>query len=305
MITTEERDYFSKILQHLKAKDYETALLISREAVTKYPRNPLLLAKEITALFRTGHIKEARVKADSNYEFLKKDTYFLNTYLGILSSLKQKRDIEQVLDTEIIGSSDMHHESVYLYAEQLARRLFSPQKANAVIEKAKSLFPHSSKIVSLGKTENKDFKYYVSKFESVPREEAIEEIESIRGLPEFSKDVGLHTYLGKLYETGLNYEAAIGIYKYILSFTEDYQTRTQLGFTYYHMGDMDSALVYLEPAFVRSPHNVTIRATVIKIFQLKKDYAGFERLISKALAVHPEATYLFGVLKKAEKWKQD
>jgi len=139
----------------------------------------------------------------------------------------------------------------------------------------------------------------------VPRTDAIQEIESIRGLPDFSRDVGLHLYLGKLYEADLNYDTAIGIYQYILSFAEDYHARTQLGFAYYHKGDLESALINLGPAFIKAPRSDSLRATVVKICEKKKDYAALERLCRTAMANNTGANFLYGILKKAEKWKKD
>ncbi|MGD1076077.1 MAG: hypothetical protein ABR903_08395 [Thermodesulfovibrionales bacterium] len=309
MITPKE--YGQKILEYGKNKDYRAAYDVLGQARTLYPTNTFFLSYEIYLLYRLNRIKEARQKAEENLDDLKGDPYFLKNYLAILEKSNAKGDIEQIIDANILYR-DIKDEGLSIFAAKLAARLFSLDKGMAILSRAQETMPHSIKIKSLlaewskGGFPESGFKRYSEKFSGAKAETAIAEIEGIRMLSGYRDDFALHHYLADLYKKADMTDKAIGIYRYLLSLRDDDFTRRMLGFAYKKAGDHDNAVACFKDILGKSPKDHYVYQALFKIFEAKRDYEGFERLIGEVLAANPEARHLYGILKKAKTaWKKN
>lgn len=68
---------------------------------------------------------------------------------------------------------------------------------------------------------------------------------------------------------------------------------------------VEKALAYLKGIFLENPNDHYLYATITKIYESLSDYEGFERLVQEALTLKPGAKHLYGLLKKAQKWRKD
>lgn len=302
------KDYEIKIIALIKKRNFKEAYDLVSEALTVYPANAFFLKNEVFVLFRLNKTSRARQRAEEKIEVLKDDPFFLKTYLSILEKQKAREDIERLIEKTIFPSG-LCNEDVCFFLCGLAGRVFSRQKAEEILKRCLLLHPESEKLKILcDKFEEegeagKSYKGYKEKFKGRRTTDAIAEIEKITALPGYKKDVELHAFLAELYKKAGEYAKAIDAYRYILSIRDNGFTRKMIGYTYYKSGENDNALVYLKDAFFKDPRDHFLYSTIYKIFESKADYQGFEKLINEVMGANPGAKHLYGILKRARRWK--
>jgi len=299
-----QRDYGSRIIELIKARNFQDALSLVTEALSVYPSNLFFLKKEIYILSQLNIVKEARQKAEEKIDVLKKDAFFLRTYLSILEREKAPEDIERLIDGVILPGR-IGDEDFYLFLVRLAGRVFSGERAKDLLERALLQFPESERLKREAKglhtAAGSAYKSYKEKFKGKRPKDAIAEIEGIRMLPRYSDDYELHLYLAELYKKTGNYDMAIEIYESLLRVKDNKFTRKMLGYAYYKKGDYDDALVYLKETFLDSPHDHFLHSTLYRIYKSRADFEGFEKLMLDALNLNPQAGHLYGLIKRAKK----
>lgn len=303
-----ERDYFNRIITLQRSKDYEGAYTLTMNGLALHPTDPFLLRTEIFLLFRLNRIKEARMKAEERFETLKNDSFFLQTYLMILEKVKARDDIASVVNN--ILSWGGRDEVFYEFLIKLADRVLGRSKALEMAHDVIIVSPKAEAISMLinqweGQTSRPtSMRGYKEQFEKIPTDAAITELETIRILPDYANDQQLHLFLAELYKKKKDFARAVIIYQEILAKWDDSFTRKMLGYAYNKSGDIPNALVYLSEALIHDPFDHFLYRTVSRLYEINKDYAGFENTVNAALAKHPHARHLYGLLKKASKWNQ-
>lgn len=302
-------EYGRKIVQLQRDRQPYQAYEMVKEAINCYPTSPFLLKSEVYILYQLKKIKKAKEKAERIIEQLKYDPFFLTTYLKILEAEGAKEDIERLIEN--IPLWGIRDEDFYVFLIKAVLRIFGKEKAIEVgrqitpIIEGSSAIKHLSGEISGEGVLDKTFQYYKEKLKGKTSEEIIKELESISVLPDYANDYQLHLYLAQIYKETKKYDKAIKTYKYLLGLKDDEFTRKMMGYTYYKSGDRENALIYLRDSFIKYPHDHYLYRTIFKIFEAASDYNGFEKLTQEALGANPEAKHLFGLLKKAEKWKKD
>lgn len=303
------KEYSHRIINMQKNRDYRGAFDILQEALTVYPTNTFFLKSEVYILFRLKMISPARQKAEERMQLLKNDPFFLKTYLKILELENAKEDMGRLIEN--IPSWGIRNEDFHIFLVKLVAKVLGQEKALEILKSTLMNYPDFEALKNLlndwsidGNPEGR-FKYYKDRFRDKKTEEAIMEIESIRVLPDYARDYELHLYLAELYKKAKKYDRALEIYKNLLTLKEHKFTRKMLGYTYYKLGDVQSALVYLRDIFLHDPHDHYVYRTIAKIFEERSDYGGFERLITEALGKKPDAKHLYGLLKRAKKWQKN
>ena len=303
-----QKKYEYRIIDLVKRQRYEEALEIVYEALLTYPTHPFFRKNEIFLLYKLGKIKEARDLAEARIESFKNDLFFLQIYLLILEKEKRKDDILQLIEQHILPSR-IGNERFFTFLADLVERIFDRDKALEMLKKAQVLIQEDVKLEELIKRYEEEpdkasLKYYKKKFAGRPANEIIKEIEQIRYLPAYQQDEGLHLYLAELYKDTRRYDMAIEIYRYLLGIKDRDFLRKMIGYAYYKEGDMENALTYLKDLFLKNPHDHYLYSTIYSIFKKLDDYEGLERLVKDILATHPDATHLYGLLKRARRWKK-
>lgn len=301
-----ETEYKDKIIELERKKEYQNAYQIVKEALSRHPANLFFLASEIYILYKLRLTKEARELAEGSMEILKGSPFFLKTYLAVLEEEKAESDIKSFIENRILNGVS-NDEDLYLYAARLAERLWGNEFSQNIIKSGLLHLGKSEKLLKalFESGEPNRYKYYGEKFKGMDINSAISEIEEIRVLPEYAKDYDLHKILIELYKKKGDYEKAITLYKYLLTWKEDEFISKMLGYAYYKICDMENALFYLSEPFKKNPFDHFISTTIFSIFKKKRDLAGYDRLINGALAINPKAVHLYGLLKKAQRWKKD
>jgi tetratricopeptide (TPR) repeat protein len=304
------REYKDRIIGLQRQKDFNEAFEVVRNALAVYPTNTFFLGAEVYILYKLNKIKEARQRAEERIDFLKNDTFFLKTYLTILEKLRARADIEDFMEYNIFAKQS-GNEDLYIFVSQLAERVFGREPAVNTIKRAIMFFPDSKKLKemldNLQKSEGsgRRYKHYREKFKDRKPEDAINEIDNIRLLPEFTNDFELLAYLAELYKKQADYDKAISVYHHLLTVKDNEFTRKMLGYAYYKKGDYKSALVYLRDIFLKNPDDHFLYSSIYRIFKENHDNEGLQRLINEALALHPSSRHLYGLLSRARKWRKD
>lgn len=299
--------YKNRIIELEKGGDFRGAYEILKEAMSEFPANPFFIKAEIYILFRLGRLEEARQNAEIRVEQFKQDTFFLRTYLNILSNIKNtKKDIENLVDKILIWG--VRDEAFLVFLAGLTGRISGSKKARDVLIRSISLMPESQTLKKMlsetggdGGIESK-FRLYKKKFGDKDTERAINEIEMIMEMPEYAGDYELNLYLAGLYKEAGRLDKSIEIYKKLLTNKENEFARKMLGYAYYKKGDQINALVCLKDIFLKYPFDHYLYTTIFKICEGLRDYQTLESLFRKALASNPDAKHLYGLIKKAEKW---
>ncbi len=301
--------YKNRIIELEKNKDFRGAYDLLKDAISEYPANPFFIKGEIYVLFKLGRLEEARQNAEVRIEQFKQDTFFLRTYLNILAGLKNtKKDIEELIDK--ILSWGIRDEDFLISLIRSTNKVLGSNKASDVLKRSLSLMPESEALKKMLDEAQKDgmidsrFSLYKKKFEGKGIEEAINEIEMIMEMPDYSDNYELNLYLAGLYKESGRLEKAVEIYKKLLAIRDNEFARKMLGYTYYKIGDMANALVYMGDIFLKNPFDHYLYTTIFKIYGGLKDYVGLESLSRKALMLNPDAKHLYGLIKKAEKWQK-
>ncbi len=306
---TNAREYADSIIALERKKDYRGAYEALKEALTIYPTNLFLLRNEVYLLFQLGKIKEARTKAEARVELLKNDSFFLRTYLMVLQREKAKEDLERLISA--ILSWGVGDESFWVFLVDAATKSLGIEKGREVLRHAQARFPASEPLKKFalageGKPGGASgFTHYQQKFAALKPAEAALEIEAIMVLPEYAEDFELQLYLADRYKKMARYEQAVEIYLRLLARREQPFTRKMLGYAYYKLGDKTQALIHLKSVFVQSPDDHYAAQTLLKLYEEKADYEGLEMLVREALATRPEAKHLYGLLKKAGRWRKN
>lgn len=306
---TDARGYADRIIELERKRDYRGAHEVLKEALTIYPTQPFLLRTEVYLLLRLNKTKEARTKAEGRVERLKNDTFFLKTYLSVLRQEKAYEDMERLLTA--ILSWGVGDEDFLIFLVKTASKCVGMEKGEEFLRQALARFPESEPLKNIaadGETAEdgaSKFILYRQKFAGKKPEDAVAEIEAIMAMPGYSEDYDLHLYLADLYKKMERYGQAVEIYTKLLALRDHEFTRKMLGYTYYKMGDKEQAAVYLKSVFIKRPDDHFLTRTIFKIFEEKADYEGLEKLVAEALAVRPEAKYLYGLLKKGQRWQKD
>lgn len=303
------RQYSDKIISLQRSRDYRAAREVVKEALTVYPTNLFFLRTEVHILYRLKMITEAREKAEARMGQLKNDPFFLKTYLSILESQKAGEDIERLVERILVSA--IKDEEFYLFLAKLVGKHFGQEKALEVLRVGVSNLPESRSLKDLyDQWQNEGivgggFGFYREKFKGRKTEEAIAEIESISVLPDYARDYGLQLYLAELYKKTKEYGKALEIYLKLLELKNDPYTRKMVGYAYYRTGEMEKALAYLKGIFLENPGDHYLYTTITKAYESLSDYEGLERLVQEALTLNPGAKHLYGLLKKAQKWRKD
>jgi tetratricopeptide (TPR) repeat protein len=303
------KEYNNIIIQLQRDKNYYRVYEIIEEALTFYPLDTFFLKSEIFVLYKLNKIKEAREKAEGRMELFKYDVFFLKTYLNILAKENAKADLEQFIDN--ISSWNIKDEAFLIFFTRLVFKTFGKEKAINFLGRIISDVSKNSGLKRLYSEIETDsgkgggFKHYKEKLGEKDPIEAIAEIEGIIILPDYADDYDLRLYLAELYKKTKRYDEAIETYKHLLGLKDHEFTRKMLGYTYYKMGDIENAVIYLKDVFVKHPDDHYLYRTLFKIFEKMADYERFEKIVNEALCENPDARYLFGLLKKAKKWQKD
>jgi len=306
---TDARAYADRIIGLERKKDYRGAYEALKEALTIYPTNLFLLSNEAYLLFQLGKNKEAKSKAEARVELLKNDSFFLRTYVMILQREKDKEDLERLINA--ILSWGVGNEAFFVFLVEAATKSIGIDKGREVLRHAQARFPASEPLKKLAATgEEKPggasgFTRYQQQFAALKPAEAALEIEAIMVLPAYAEDFELQHYLADLYKKMGRYEQAVEIYLRLLARRDQAFTRKLLGYAYYKLGDKTQAALHLKAVFVQSPHDHYVARTLLKLYEEKADYEGLEMLVREALAARPEAKHLYGLLKKAGRWRKN
>lgn len=302
-------EYREKIINMERNRDYRGAYDALKEALTVYPAHSFFLKTEIFLLFKLKKITEARKKAEQRIDTLRTDTFFLKTYCMILEKDGAKDDLQRLLGNII--SWDIRDEEFYIFLSSLVARVLGQESAADLLKAAIGNIPESEALKKMLNSQQADgnmgskYNYYKNKFTGKDIKASIEELENIKILPEYAQDYNLHLYLAGLYKKAKKYSKAAEIYKNLLQQKDNQFTRKMLGYVYYKMGDEDNALIYLKDTFLSDPHDHYLYRTISTIFEKRKDFEGFERLITEALTKNPDAKHLYGLLRKATKWQKN
>lgn len=306
---TNAQAYVDKIIGLERNKDYRGAYDALGEALTIFPTNPFFLRTEVYLLFRLGRTKEARSKAEGRLELLKNDTFFLRTYVMVLQREKAREDLERMIDA--ILSWEVGGEDFLVFLVTTAAKSLGSEKGRDVLRQALARFPQSEPLKSIALAGDEKvspagrFTHYRQKFAAMSPDQAASEIEAIMALPEYAADYELNLYLADLYKKLERHDRAVEIYTRLLAIKDHEFTRKMLGYAYYKMGDRDQAAIHLKAVFVKNPDDHFVARTIFKIFEDQADYEGLERLVGEALAARPEARHLYGLLKKAGRWRKN
>ena len=301
-------EYAKKIIEFIRSRSYREAENLISEALEIYPTNQFFLKNEVFVLARLNRAREAREKAEKSFESLKHDKYFLQSYFTILEKEKAGSDIESMME-RTISINIVNDEEFYIFLAKLAGRVFGNSKTRDVLNRAMSIFEKSDKLKqALDELCQKDghpsmYKYYKDKFKGGKPDDAIAELERIKVLPKYKDDYDLCLCLAELYKKAKRFDKAIETYQYLLSLKDNEFTRKMLGYTYYKLKDYDNALTYLKDIFLKHPGDHYLDTTIGKIFEKKRDFEGFRILIEEALSLNQDAKNLYGLLKKAKKWR--
>jgi len=302
-------EYANKIIESIKAKSFNDAEGLISEALEFYPTNQFFLKNEVYVLTRLNKISQAREKAETAFETLKHDKYFLQTYFTILEKEKAKNDIEHMIE-KTFSTTGIKDEDFYIFLAKLAGRIFGSSKTSEILKRAISALEKNDNLKKtfddLSKKDGHSsmYKYYKEKFNEKRPDDAIEELEKIRILPKYKDDYDLHLCLAELYKKAKKIDKTIEIYKYLLGIKDNEFTRKMLGYAYYKTKDYGNALTYLKDIFLKYPEDHYLNTTISKIYKENKDCEGFKILVEEALSLNQNAKNLYGLLKKAEKWQK-
>jgi tetratricopeptide (TPR) repeat protein len=290
------KEYINTLVSLQKENRLKEALKLLYEALSIYPENNFLKKYEIFLLNKKGELYKAFALANNSFNRFKNDEFFIQTYLSILEKTKQKETLKEFLEN-FLSDAPQFSEKFFHYLQNIISRNFSSAEADILIEK----FP-----INIEKKKNKtrgNYKIYKEKFDKMPPNEAINEIENLLMLPSYKEDFDLNMYLAGLYRKVKRFNDAVKIYNFLLTLKETTFLYKMLGYTYYRLNDHENALKYLKEVVFKDPNDNILMQTIFKIYEKNKDYNGFKQLIEKLLAQYPNVKKLYGYLKRAQKWQ--
>jgi tetratricopeptide (TPR) repeat protein len=298
-------EYRQKIFNLSREGQISAAYEVAREGLTLYPANPFLLSDEIYLIFRIGRVKEARQKAEEQFQILKGNAWFLRTYLSILHKDEACDDILRLADSGVL-TQDFQVKAKPDYFIAVAKIIAGAgfkDKAIEILRNAPQSEETDKEIERLLSHKGKGAPKrnpYEEKYKGKRSSDVVRELEMTRLLPEYKGDFDLHHHLADRYKKTKQPEKASEIYKYLLTIRDDDFTRNRLGHVYKDMGLFDEALVCFKEGLMKDPLKTHLHTALIDIFVEKKDPDGCERFIHDILAVHPKAGRLYGVIRKVK-----
>ena len=288
------------ILSLIKQKEYGEALDMIREEQAFFPTHALLQRSEIFCLFKLHRIEEARVLCERNFESQKNEAFFLSTYLQILEKLGENDSIRDIV--ERIRSKGPSEIRLFTLIIRLLRG--HPERGDFEAFKiyAKEIFPKEAAFTS--QDPQNDYRHYKEYYKKTPAREAITEIKSLLVLPRYRSDKALKMTLAELEKSIGAYDEARQIYEEMLREEHSIFVVKLLGFLLKKAGKDKEALPYLREAFIEKPSDVILRKNFTQLCERAGEKLIFIESVKQALQTHPEDRYLYGLLKKADKWKK-
>lgn len=298
------QDYIDRIISLQKNRDYARAYNILQEALSHYPSNRFLQTSEIYLLLKLGRLKDARQKAEQGIAVLKDNSFFLRTYVEILSKERDRKELLNI--TERLCWAPVRDERLYTYLADVLIRIGEKQRAIELLNSALSYMPESKELSLYLQKLQKGFdeggiNYYRERYRDVPPEKAIMEIENILVLPHYKGDISLRLFLAELYKKTGDLKKAIEVYSECLKIKDSLHVRKMLGFVYYRMGEMDKAFFYLKDAFLEDPQDHAVYKTIASIIQKAGMVKEAEALVNETLSRHPGARQVYGLLRRLRK----
>jgi tetratricopeptide (TPR) repeat protein len=308
-------DFSARIIALERSRDYRGAYQLLREALARYPNHPFFLKNEVYLLMRLKRLGEAREKAEAVFHIFNRDPFFLRTYLGVLDAMNLDEEIERLLAAA--ADWDIRDEAFRRFARALRQKRTGRQREqmprfdgegravrNEAVKDGYALADRAGGAPATPAPENEPApsrRFYRERFEGRPLEEAVAEIETIMALPDYDHDEDLHLCLAELYKKAGRYDRAAAVYEKVLRWGENGFVRKLLGFALYRAGDLRAAQGQMREAFLEDPNDHFLTSTLRKLYRERGDPQGWEDLLAEALARHPEAVRLHGLLKKARK----
>ena len=302
---TDAWEYRQKVFSLSKECRFPEAYELVKEALTIYPSNPFLLNSEIYVIYRMGNVKEARQKAEEQFQTLKNNQSFLRTYLSILDKSGDHEDILRLIDSGVL-SQDFQGKAkpdFFIHAARIVSRAGFTDRGLEILRKApqleeieKEIEKFGSHMTRSGKLRNPYVEHYRGKRAAV----VIKEIEGIRMLAAYKDDFPLHHYLAEKYKKTGQLDKAAEVYRYLLTIRDDTFTRNRLGYVCKDMGLLDEAVIYFKEGLMKEPFQTHLHTALADIFVKRNDPEGFERVVTDILAVHPNAGHLYGIIKKVK-----
>lgn len=274
-------DLRARLVSLERAGDYQGAYQLLQEALGRYPTQPFFLKNEVYLLLRLKRFVEAREKAEAVFHTLQKDLFFLRTYLSVLNALNLREEIERLL--ALIATWEIRDENFLRYISGLKRKRTVPSAAPAA-----------------SPAEAQGLRQYRDRFAGRSVAEAIAEIETILVLPEYERDGDLRLCLAELHKKAGRFDRAAAVYEKLLQQRENGFVRKLLGFALKRAGDLGAAQGQLRLAFLEDPTDHFITAALGKLYREQDDAEGWKNLLNEALARHPEAVRLHGLIKRAQ-----
>lgn len=298
------REYIERILSLQKKRDYTSAYNLLQEALSYHPLNGFLQTSEIYLLMKLGRLKEARQKAEMRIAILRDNTFFLRTYVEILSKEKDREGLLNL--TERLCLAPVRDERLYTYLAGILIRIGEKQRAIELLNSASACMPKSKELsLYLQKLkegpEDEGINYYRERYRDVPAQKAISEIENIYFLPDYEGNISLRLFLAELYKKTGDFKRAIEVYSECLKIKDSPFVRKMLGFVYYKAGDMDKAFLYLKDAFIEDPSDHAVYTTISKIIERTGNIKEAETLVNETLSKHPGARQVYGLLNRLRK----
>ncbi len=292
------RDLKKEIIQKQKQRQWDAALECIQEARDLFPDEPFFIKSEVYVLERMGRLNEAVSLAERHFRALQKDTFFLRTYIRLLRRLNHREDLINLIDTILENSITIKRDREFL--EFLYEGIISTGQ-RGLLEKFQRLYPDISEATSKTRT----YAMIKNHYRGIPPEEAIQEIEALRLLPEFRDDYNLNLFLADLYRRTGRLKEAATLYEDLLTLRQDLYVRKMLGFTLIKTDHPERAIPYLRDAFLDEPSDHFVYQSLLSLYKKTSRLKEAEETILEALSRHPEMKHLHGLLKKVKKWQKD
>jgi len=290
-----------EILSLIKQKEFVEALERIHEEQTFFPTHALLQRSEIFCLFKLHRVKKARELCEKHFESQKNEAFFISTYLQILEKLGENDEI-RLLTERVFSKGPTEARLFKLIARLLCGH---PERGDykTFIAQAANLFPTEPAFQEKQNRQN-DYRHYKEYYDKMPVRDAIDEMESLLVMPQYQKDSSLRLVLAEFKKEIKDYEDARKIYEDLLAEEHSLFVVKMLGFLLKKEGKDSEALPYLKEAFVENPSDVVLRKNFTQLCERMEEKGLFIESVRQALQKHPEDRYLYGLLRKAAKWKE-
>jgi predicted Zn-dependent protease len=290
------KDLKRQIIQKQKQRQWDAALESIYEARDLFPNEPFFIKSEVYVLERTGRLKEAVSLAERHFHRLQKDSFFLKTYIRLLRKLNQREDLVNLIDTLLEDSTKRDRQ----FLEFLYETIISTGQKD-LLEKFQRLHPD----ISANTSKTQTYAMIKSHYKGMPPEEAIQEIEALRLLPEYRDDYNLNLFLADLYRRTGKLNEAVTLYESLLAERQDLYVRKMLGFTLIKTNQSERAISYLRDAFLEDPSDHFVYQSLLSLYKKTSRLREAEETLLDALSRHSDKKHLHGLLKKVKRWQQN